>query len=153
MHWNEKIDLIKKKYSKDEFSVPHVKRKEILRKIESKFIKRTQSYYDLNNYNERFANWWEYLNSSKEIITKDKLAFILKKFIDTNQQCWVACDFSNQILIYKSMLVPAIDLISLGCSLTDTFHIIELKYEFLLGLKIEEDKIIVKYVEYQKSTE
>ena len=69
MQWNEKINLLKKKYTQDDFSVPNVNRKAILRKIETKFVKRDDEYYHPNNLNERFSNWWEYLDSSEVELT------------------------------------------------------------------------------------
>ena len=151
MFWNEKIDLIKKKYSNEDFSVPHVNRKEILRKIESKFIKRNEDYYDLNNSKKRFTNWWDNLKSNKETLIEGELKSNLEQFINTNQKYWFVCEFSNQILVYKSKLSPIINLISIGHSKTNTFHIIEPKYDFFLGLRIEKDKITIRYVVDQKS--
>ena len=153
MHWNEKIDLIKRRYSDDEFSVPHVKRKEVLRKIESKFIKRSKEYYDLNSKNIRFSDWWEYLDSTKELVIQLEVKDLLKQIIKPNQKYWIACEFPDQVLIYKSNLPAAIDLVSNGLAWTKTFHIIEQKYEFLLGLKLEEDKTTIKQVGNYKEFE
>jgi hypothetical protein len=145
MHWNEKIDLIKKKYSADEFSVPHVNRKEILRKIETKFIKRDTDYYDLNKFNERFCNWYSSLTSEGSIQIDLELEKVLNPIFTPNKKNWIACEFSNQILIYKSSLLPTMDLISIGQRWSDTYHIIDSKFDFLVSFKFDNNKIEIKF--------
>ncbi len=149
MKWNEKIDLIKKEYSNDNFFVPNLNRKKILKKIESKFIKRDKGYYDLNNSNERFTAWWGNLNPTEEKLIFNDLESTLNYFIkvNTNKDYWIGCEFSNQILIYKSKIQPIIRLISIGISKTNIFHIIGVKYDFCLSLKIEQDTIKVKMID------
>ena len=150
MHWNEKIDLIKKKYSADEFSVPHVNRKEILRKIETKFIKRDTDYYDLNKFNERFCNWYSSLTSEGSIQIDLELEKVLNPIFTPNKKNWIACEFSNQILIYKSSLLPTMDLISIGQTWSDTYHIIDSKFDFLVSFKFDNDKIEIKFSDDNK---
>jgi len=145
MHWNEKIDIIKNKYSSDEFYVPHVNRKEILRKIETKFIKRDADYYDLNKFNERFCNWYSSLNSEDSIQINVEIEKVLNPIFTSNKKNWIACEFSNQIMIYKSSLLPTIDLISSGQTCSNTYHIIDNKFDFAVSLKFISDKLQLKF--------
>ena len=153
MYWNEKIDIIKKKYSNSEFSVPYIKRKDILRKIETEFIRRNEDYYLPNNFNERFCKWWDNLN----VINEEKLSIDLEKIInqiiEPEQKNWIACEFSNHILIYKITLNSAIDLISFGLTWVKKYHIIDCKYNYLIGLNFEKEKTEIKYCGDEKRIE
>ena len=144
MHWNEKIDLIKKKFSENDFSVPHVNRKKILRKIENKFISRPDDYYTLNNSQARFCNWWNHIKSPIEMNTDSDLHSFLKSTINSNEQFWIACEFTVGVLIYKARLNAILNLISIGQTWTQTFHIIQLKYDFIVSFRIKEAEIEIK---------
>jgi hypothetical protein len=146
MHWNEKIDLIKRHYSEEEFSVPHVDRKAILKKIESKFITRTPDYYDLNNHNTSFCTWWDHLNATsiQTLEIKPDLRTILNTLIHPNQHYWFACEFIDGVLIYKAKKESIIELISIGQTWTKTFHLIALKYDSLLSVKLDMTQLALK---------
>ena len=146
MHWNEKINLIKKRYSEDEFSVPHINRKEILRKIETKFISKSADYYELNNNNERFSNWWDNIKITDQnsLETQMDLEVSLDKLIGQNDTFWLAAEFADGIMIYKAKKDAALHLISIGRTWTNTFHLIQLKYEFLISFGIGDSKIEIK---------
>ena len=148
MHWNEKIDLIKKWYSPKEFSIPHVDRKEILRKIETKFIGRSAEYYDLNNFNERFSNWWDNIKSESEETFLDKKDWLnkLRKQIHLQEPFWIAGEFRSGVMIYKTSKEASLDLILIGSNWADTFHLIHLKYESIISFKIEDECIRVKKI-------
>ena len=145
MNWNEKIDSIKKNYSEHEFSVPHIGRKEILRKIETEFIKRDSGYYHSNNFRSIFSNWWDYLDSVDKGCTTISVNKMLKQIYKPNQQCWIACESIDSILIYKATLFPALTLISIARPYTNAFHIIDNKFQFLVGLKFTNDSIEYKW--------
>lgn len=145
MHWNEKIDLIKKRYSDNDFSVPHLDRKGILRKIETKFISRAADYYDLNNSNVRFSNWWENISSTNEKSLEIKLLLDeLNKSIDKNDRFWIAGEFSQGVMIYKVNKDAAIELISIGKTWTDTFHLVHLKFEYMISIQFESELIKIR---------
>lgn len=145
MFWNEKIDTIKKKYSVQEFAVPQVKRKEILRKIESKFIKRDKDYFHPNNTDVKFNNWWDNLAVKEIIKTNQSLSNFLKNVFSPTQKNWLACEFPNQVYIYQSKLNPATDLVSIGLGRTSRYYFIDLKYEYLIGFEIQKDGIEVRF--------
>ncbi|MEM6344623.1 MAG: hypothetical protein AAF927_12110 [Bacteroidota bacterium] len=134
MHWEEKIDLIKKHYSTDEFEVPHVRRKEILRKVESKFIARPNSYYGLNEYTGPFKNWWATIKTKEEKIIKRHYWEVLESILQKDSFYWTAFEISGNVFLYKMKLAAIINLFSLGQSITRRLHIIELKYAFIISM-------------------
>lgn len=134
MYWEEKIDALKKRYSKDKFDVPHVKRKEILRKIESKFISRPQNYYYSNEFASPFINWWDNLKSDKNTIEKIHCENLLPSLIANDRQYWIACEFETQILLYKANLEAIITLCYIGRTWSNKYHIIDLKYNSMVSL-------------------
>ena len=136
MNWNEKIDRIKKLYSHDKFSVPHINRKDILTQIETKFIKRSKNYYELNTYTGPFINWWTNINSSFNLTTTRSYESMITKLVRNDKNYWVACEGNNLILIYKANLEALIDLCSIGQTYTKTYHIIDMKYNFMISFKI-----------------
>lgn len=158
MNWNEKIDLLKKHYPAEEFSVPHVDRKRILRQIETQFINRPWDYYELNKIRESYSNWWENIKATLDLTietnyhTSNYYTF-LNVLIDPTKHFWIACESPGEILIYKSKLKAATNLIAIGQTWVDTFHIIELKYEYLVSLRIEKNTTRIKASANQKFEE
>ena len=146
MYWNEKIDSIKKRYTDSQFSVPHLNRKEIFRKIETKFIRRSADYYELNNSNNPFSNWWKNIKSSEEesIEIKNELITELNKLIDPDDTFWVVAEFTDGVMIYKANKNATLDLIITGRTWTNTFHLIQSKYDYLISFRIEDSKIEIK---------
>ena len=146
MLWNEKVDQIKKRYSELEFSVPHVDRKSILRKIETKFINRPVDYYDLNNANERFSNWWENIKSSNEesIDIKVDLRKKLNHLTNDNETFWVVAEFSNGVMVYRANKESSIELITIGQTWTNTFHLVQLKYKFMISIQLASGLMKIK---------
>lgn len=145
MNWNEKIDWIKRSYQDEDFSVPHIGRKGILRKIENQFIMRGKDYYDLNIYLSPFIAWWDHLKKPTEFRVTNDIGILLNKITCPYKDYWLACDFTNQILIYKSKRSAALDLLTIGQTWSTTYYLIELKYEFLIGMRIEQEEILVRY--------
>ncbi|MGB3849681.1 MAG: hypothetical protein WA958_06900 [Tunicatimonas sp.] len=144
MHWNEKIDLLKKEFSDEDFSVPHVDRKRILRKIESQFISRPEYYYDLNNSNPGFSHWWDHIKYPVEMTINLNWQSFLTSAIDLEDQSWIACEFPDRIMIYKARLNAILYLISTGQTWTQNFHVIQLKYQFLLSVRIDKVEFKIK---------
>src|SRR6187402_1930719 len=137
MTWEEKINLMKSWYSEDDFSVPGKYRKSLLRKIEVKFIAR-KDYHELNSPKYRYSNWWSNirtsLDDSVEINSES-----LSSFIDPNDSYWLACEFSSSVIIYKAKKNAILTLIQMGRTWCDTFHLIQLKIDYLMGFTIEDD--------------
>lgn len=147
MFWEEKINLAKKNFSPTKFKVPHVKRKEILKKIETKFIKRPENYYDANNaFYNRFSNWWENLKSPFEKNFSGTFEGLLDTLLEKNQHYWVAFEFKDHILIYKATPEVILFLSSIAQTWTKTFHVIDLKYNFLIGIKLLDSGYHIKAI-------
>ncbi|MEO1053577.1 MAG: hypothetical protein AAFX87_23280 [Bacteroidota bacterium] len=125
MYWHEKIAAIKQMHSTEDFSVLSTNRKEVLRKIETKFIKKPPDYYDLNNFNERFCNWWSDLTTSFEarIDINPNLLLTLSSLIEPEESYWIACEFAGSIMIYKAKRNAILDLIYIGRTWTKTLHL------------------------------
>jgi hypothetical protein len=140
MYWNETIDLLKKHYPAQAFSVPaaHLARKRILRQIETQFIRRPSHYYDLNNFTPRFSHWWHNVKATSDFTIESNLYVFLESVIDPDQSFWVVCEFSGETRIYKAKLKPILSLIALSYSWTRTFHIVQLKYDYMLSLRYDE---------------
>ena len=138
------MDLLTKEFSDEDFSVPHVDRKGILRKIESQFISRSEDYYDLNDSTLRFSHWWDHIKSPIEMTIDLNLPSFLKLAIDSEEQCWIACEFADRILIYKARLNAILALISIGQTWTQIFHVIQQKYHFLMSFRIDQVEIKIK---------
>ena len=54
MYWEEKIDILQRKYSQQEFRVPFTYWADIFEQIESRFIKNTRPSYHFTNWSENF---------------------------------------------------------------------------------------------------
>ena len=55
MYWKEKMNALQEIYSKAQFYIPNIDRKAILRKIETKFIKRPENHYCSNAFADSFT--------------------------------------------------------------------------------------------------
>ncbi len=137
MHWNEKIDVMKKTFSDEEFSVPHIDRKRILIEIENKFIARSYDYYSLNNHSITFGEWWDNIDKPIEINTRLQYSEILDILILPNEDVWIAAEFHHgYILIYKAKLKALKYLIDIGRTWASKFHLIGVKYDCMFSLNI-----------------
>lgn len=144
MNWEEKIDLLKKKYPAGTFSVPHVDRKEILWNIETKFISRPEDYYHSNDFNARFCNWWAHIKSPLDLAVDFDYQALLHFILDPDEFFWIACEFPGSILIYKAKLGAILYLIANGQTWSNTFHIVHPKYEYLVSLRLEEARTRIR---------
>lgn len=134
MFWEEKIDLMKKEFSVNEFSIPSVGRKQILRAIESKFIKRPPGY--VSTASVPFLKWYEHFTSPNIKRAPYHYGTLLDNIIQPNTSYWIACEFGAEILIYKAQKEAIKLLMTIGQTWTHTFHIIELKYQFMCSCQI-----------------
>ncbi|WP_426432291.1 hypothetical protein ACPX19_06780 [Winogradskyella sp. HB-48] len=144
MNFNEKIDLFKKRFSSNDFSVPQRNRKKILREVESNFITLPKDYYELNNTNNRFSNWWDNTNGSINEIKSSEIKTQLIEILNVNEVHWIACEFSNHILIYKASVHSIFELINYTKNNSNQFHIVQLKYEYMISLIVQDNKTIIK---------
>ncbi|MFK7972085.1 MAG: hypothetical protein AB8F95_17080 [Bacteroidia bacterium] len=146
MHWNEKIAAIKERFSEEEFSVPHVDRKRILKNIETIFIRREKGYYDLNNHNRPFCNWWDSINTTNEYAIEFNRNPIdkIEGLIATNESFWIAGELPHGVMLYKAKKDAILELMSTGRTWTDTFYIIHLKYEYLISFKFDASRVNIK---------
>jgi hypothetical protein len=145
MHWNEKIDLIKKEYSDKEFSVPMVNRKDILRKFEIKLLTKPKDCFHLNNYRGPFLDWWENHNGIFYKSMNRNIYDLLENILNKNDSYWVGCEFGTGVVfIYKSKLHAIQRLISIGLTWCGIFHICSLKFEYSISFKITESYLEIK---------
>jgi hypothetical protein len=89
----------------------------------------------LNNYTPRYSHWWDNIASALDITIESDPYSFLKSVIDPSNSFWIACEFNGGVMIYKSKLKAALDLIAIGYSCTDTYHIIQLKYEYMISMR------------------
>lgn len=82
MMWEEKIEMLKKDFSPQEFHVPFTDWSDILKKIESKFIVKQDATYFL-------MNWIDNLKSKHFIQSIDRKALLSNlKELDESQSYW-----------------------------------------------------------------
>ncbi|MEM7659435.1 MAG: hypothetical protein AAF399_25175, partial [Bacteroidota bacterium] len=146
MYWNEKINLIKKNYSKEDFSVPMVDRKSILRKIENQFITRPEDYYFSNEFRGRFSNWWANLKDGSTLtIPYDKMVWgKLETFVFDQKDFWVAVAFIGHTKIYRAKKSPTLALMNIGRTWADSYHLIDLKFKSMTSIKFEQHQVMIR---------
>lgn len=144
MQWNEKIDLIKKRYSAEEFSVPHIDRKKILRQIENTFIRRPAHYHHSNEFSGTFSNWFDHLEADYEVTIRQHFFDFLQNILATQELFWLGIEFETTILIYKCNHKVAASLFQSALSKTRTFHIVDKKYKFLLAFRYNSNQTVLR---------
>lgn len=146
MQWIEKIDVIKKTFSNDEFSIPMVDRKSILRQIENQFIARPKNYYFSNDFQGTFCDWWANLRLNKtSIIPQDKKTWTtLDAMIENQRSFWFAVEFTGHIEVYKARKPAIMALMNIGRTWCNTFHIIDLRYKKMKSIKFDKTELIIK---------
>ena len=150
MFWNEKIDIIQQTYSKDEFSVPTIGRKKILRTIESKFIVRPESYYDSNEFLDVFMHWWRYFNKNYETITSYHFDDFFDRILHPQHHYWIAYELGGSVMIYKATPKVIKHLTEIGRTWTNTLYVCHLKYDYIIGLNIRHDGSHIIYAGNEK---
>jgi hypothetical protein len=122
----EKLEYLKAKYAPTDFRVPFTDWTEILKKIESKYITKT----DLNDH---FTNWAGNLKNKTIVktIARNEIQSEVSK-LDVSKNYWVVLvtDTSPMAkhLVYDCKAISMIDLLSLA---TTDFYIIGKKYDWL----------------------
>ncbi|MGD1843039.1 MAG: hypothetical protein ACFB0B_19415 [Thermonemataceae bacterium] len=150
MQWNEKIDLLKKTHDAKAFSTSLMDRKNILREIETKFIARPAQYYTGQESRVRFSDWWSYIKSPAVRSLSTSASLLLEKILKPQESYWIACEFSTSIKLYKAEVKALTDLIAIGQTWTNTYHIVQPKYKYLIALMILKNKVDLKLVEAPK---
>lgn len=135
MYWQEKIDILKKKFPQTDFRNPFMDWPKILKKMEAKFIIK-------ENTNFHFTNWAGRLKNKvlvKTIIHQSIYQEIKKLSPDTNY--WVVIVYgdypTSKHLVYDCKLNSLEAL--LGFTIGD-FYIIDKKYNWLSYFKIDREK-------------
>ena len=145
MHWHEKIQLIKSRFSAQDFTVPMVGRKHILRKIESAFISRPMDSLELNTYSGPFRNWWNNIRTDQQShLPFSELQSLLKSLND-DQNYWLGCENrAGEVWLYKSKPEPAYELMKIGQTWVNIYHLISTDCSFLLSIKFHKDQLRIK---------
>lgn len=134
MNWEEKIDLLKTKFSPTDFKDHFLDWSNILRKIEAKFIIRDSSKY-------QFTNWSDNLKSKSTIstISHHEINDQLNK-LDINVSYWVVIQAQNNPTAKHFIYECRPNSLELLISITSgDFYIIDKKYQWLTFFKIDYD--------------
>ncbi|ALJ01680.1 DUF6756 family protein [Rufibacter tibetensis] len=125
MFWEERIDILKKKYSSSDFRVPFSDWSEILKNIENRFVIKENDSYSFSNWADRVKN--------KELVVE---AFLngLQEFIERlneSQNYWVVLplgqESTSKHMVYDCK--PSVILEIADLSRTD-FFIVGKKYSW-----------------------
>jgi len=131
MFWDEKIEVLKKKFPQDQFRIPFSDWSDILKKIETKFLKRSREY--------RFTYWSEYLKEKApiRIIPRQEIGREIAK-LSSRQNYWViiACDNAptTEHLVYDCKIDAAKALLSIAPA---DFYLGDKKYAWLAYFKVD----------------
>lgn len=139
MFWEEKIDIIKKKYKDEDFKVPFTNWSEILNEIEKRFIVKesSQDYY---------KNWIRKIKDKKQIqIITNSLLIDYSKVLGITKNFWVVIVSGNlgdrRHLVYDCKPFVITDLIKISDT---SLFIVDKKYDWLVCFeKIDDQKTIV----------
>jgi hypothetical protein len=137
MHWDEKIDKVKKETDADDFKVPFMDWSIILKRIEDKFIIKENSSYVFSNWADRLKD----KQKIRELKTVD-LEFEVTKLIP-EQNYWIVLTGTNSAtknLVYDSKPSAIIKLLQLR---EGDFYIVDKKYNWLTYFKYKQIDIEV----------
>lgn len=145
MHWNEKIQLIKSRFSPGDFSVPMVGRKKILRKIETAFISRPIESLEMNTHPGPFRAWWNNIQADQDSHLPLTELPSLMKSLDEHQNHWLGCEnTAGDVWIYKAKPEAASELIMTGQTWVNTYHLITMDCSRLLAIQINNKQLHIK---------
>jgi hypothetical protein len=135
MFWEEKIDILKKKFSQADFRDPFTDWSDILKKIEAKFI-----LNDDPNY--RFVNWSDKIKNKTIIKTVLRPTIYQQiKQLDSNNNYWVVIIDGNsptsKHLVYDCKTNSLESLLSI---ISGSFYIIDKKYSWLSYFETDKEK-------------
>ena len=139
MFWDEKIEVLKKKFPQDQFRIPFSDWSSILKKIETKFFKHGWEY--------RFTYWSECLKGKApiRIISRQAIAQEIAK-LGSRQKYWVIIARDNppttEHFVYDCKVDAMKALLSIAPS---DFYLGDKKYEWLAYFKVDraENRIIL----------
>jgi hypothetical protein len=135
MFWEEKIDLLKKKFSLADFRDPFTDWSDILKRIEAKFIIN-------NDPNYRFVNWSDKIKGKTIIKTVSSLTIYQQlKQLDSDNNYWAVVVDGNsptsRHLVYDCKSNSLAVLLSI---FSGNFYIIDKKYDWLTYFEIDKEK-------------
>ncbi|MEL6639071.1 MAG: hypothetical protein AAFW73_08300 [Bacteroidota bacterium] len=133
MHWNEKVDLLQKKYSAAEFSIPGHSRKRLLRQVEQRYLQRPSDYFAINQSPapQAFANWWPSVRADLTLPRCGPYADYLSLALRPGVAYWVVVD-GAPVWLAKAQTPAIHDL--LGMNQDAIFYLLPLHCDGLLGL-------------------
>jgi hypothetical protein len=135
MFYEEKLEYLKAKYAPTDFRVPFKDWPEILKKIESKYITKT----DLNDH---FTNWAGNLKNKTIVktIARNEIQSEMNK-LDVTNNYWVVLVTDTSPManhhVYDCKPISMLDLLSLA---TTDFFIIEKKYNWFTYFQFDQAK-------------
>ena len=129
MHWEEKIDRLKKETDPKDFKVPFTDWSRILKKIEDKFIVKENADFNFSNWDSRLKE----KRQIKKILTAN-IDVELDK-LDSNQNYWIVLtkdkvDFESLVYDTKPTLIKVLSGLWDGA-----FCIVDKKYNWLTYFK------------------
>jgi len=129
--WEEKVDILKSKFTQEQFRVPFSDWQEIFKKIEAKYIKKESSHY-------QFQNWSESLKEKihiRSIACQDIDTEISK--LDRTQNYWVIILFADNLSSRQYIYDCSPEAIKAILSIAPAdFYIGHKKYEWLIYCKV-----------------
>lgn len=137
MHWDEKIDNLKKESDSDDFKVPFTDWSTIFKKIEEKFIVKENSNYVFSNWADRLKD----KQKIKQLRAVELEAEITKLTPDQNYWIVLAGDNSaTKNLVYDSKPYVILKLLQLK---QGDFYIGDKKYSWLTYFKYNQADVEV----------
>jgi hypothetical protein len=122
MYWEKKLEIVKKEFGPDDFKVPFTTWKDILLKIESKFIVR-------NNSNYEFTAWMEHLKEKHDIGEVMSTSHVVSKL--PQKHYWLVLDLGKH---YVYDCKPEV-IESILSRIKVNFFIIDKKYEWMISFE------------------
>jgi hypothetical protein len=129
MHWEEKIDKLKKETDPADFKVPFTDWSTILKKIEDRFVIKENSDF-------HFSNWDNRLKDKRQIKTILTTNFDGElERLDSNKNYWIVltkdkADFKNLVYESKPTVIKTLSRLWNG-----DFYIVDKKYNWLIYFK------------------
>jgi hypothetical protein len=142
MFFDEKIAVLKKKFSNAEFSIPFSDGSQVLKSIEKKFIVVKDLQKDLNNLRQHHNCWAENIKHLVELKTIElhDTQNLLSR-LDTGLNYWIVLVMgalsASRHMVYNCKPVAIAALISLT---QEDFYVVDKKYRWLTYFKVDRQK-------------
>lgn len=131
MFWEEKIDILKSRFSQEQFRVPFSDWHEIFKKIEAKYIRKESSHYQFQNWSESLKEKIHIRNISSQDIDTE-----ISK-LDSAQNYWVIIVFADNPTSRQYIYDCSPEAIKAILSIAPAdFYIGHKKYEWLIYCKV-----------------